>query len=100
NAGGTEVQRDAPLPPQDKNALMLCRYALVDENILGWLRHSGRGEICRDIPGCELLGLVWQGTSNLADPATLNAFLSGLSRGEEAAFSQMFSMPLPEGALP
>ena len=79
---------------------MLCRYALADENILGWLRHSGRGEICRDIPGSELLGLVWQGTSNLADPATLNAFLSGLTRGEEAAFSQMLSTPMPEGGLP
>jgi DNA primase len=97
---GKVMQRDAPLPPQDKNALMLCRFALSDENILAWLRHSGRGEICGDIPGCELLGLVWQGTGNLADPATLNAFLSGLSRGEEAAFSQMLSERMPEGGLP
>jgi DNA primase len=100
DGNGTVVQRDAPLPPQDKNALMLCRYALSDENILGWLRHSGRSEICRDIPGCELLALVWQGTGNLADPAALNAFLSGLSRGEEAAFSQMLSERMPEGGLP
>jgi DNA primase len=97
---GAVVQKDAPLPPQDKNALMLCRFALSDESILGWLRHSGRGEICGDIPGCELLALVWQGASNLAESATLNAFLSGLSRGEEAAFSQMLSGRMPEGGLP
>lgn len=88
------------LPPQDEHAFTLCRYALSDESILGWLRHSGRSEICRDIPGCELLALIWQGTSNLADPATLNAFLSTLSREEEAAISQMLSRRMPEGGLP
>jgi DNA primase len=87
------------LPPQHEHAIMLCQYALSDENVLGWLRNTGRSEICRDIPGCELLALVWEGSSNLADRATLNAFLSALTREEEVAFSQLLSMLMPEGGL-
>ena len=97
---GAAVEQAAPLHQQNKNAIMLCQYALSSESILGWLRHTERSEICRDIPGCELLALVWQGTSNLADPATLNAFLSGLSRQEEIAFSQLLSQRMPEGGQP
>lgn len=100
NQNGAKAQQEAaPLPPQDKIAILLCRYALSDENILGWLRETDRSEICRDIPGCELLSLVWQATGNLADASTLNAFLSSLSRVEEAAFSQMSSQRMPEGGL-
>jgi DNA primase len=99
-SNGSATHARPALPPQDQNAFALCRYALADENILGWLRHTGRSEICRDIPGCEVLALIWQGTSNLSDPATLNAYLSTLSREEEAAFSLMLSRPTPPGGLP
>ena len=89
----------APLPTQDGNAFALCRYALADENVLNWLRSVDRNEICDDIPGCEVLALIWQNSSNLADAAILNTFLSTLSREEEAAFTKMLGERAPEGGL-
>ena len=46
-------EQAAPLPPQNQKSMMLCRYALSDESILNWLRQTGRGEICRDLPQCR-----------------------------------------------
>lgn len=94
---GTTTPPLTPLPAQDGNAFALCRYALADENVLIWLRSINRSEICSDIPGCEVLALIWQNTSNLADAAILNTFLSTLSREEEAAFSKMLGQRAPEG---
>jgi DNA primase len=96
---GATAAPPVAIRPPDENARMLCRYALADENILGWLRNSDRSEICKDVPGCEFLALICRGTSNLTDPATLNAYLSMLSREEEAAFSRMLSLPMPEGGM-
>jgi len=87
-------QPHQPLPPQDKNAAMLCRYALADPDVLSWLRRSGRQEILQDIPGTELLSLVWNSDIDLADPARLNLFLSTLTREEESAMSKLLSEPL------
>lgn len=97
SASGNSVPQVPALPPQDKNAILLCRYALSDEAILRWLRGTGRAEILRDIPGCDLLARVWNGTVNLADPAALAAHLSQISREEELAFIRLMSQPMPEG---
>lgn len=85
------------LPPQDKNAIMLFRYALADEKILNWLRSTGREEILQDLSGCELLALVWKSSANLADPAALAAYLSQVSREEEVEVTKQLSLPMPEG---
>lgn len=86
-----------PLPPQERNALMLCRLALAEAEILQWLRGTGQQEITRDIPGTELLSLVWNDASDLTDPARLSMFLTQLSREEEGAMSQLLSQPMPKG---
>lgn len=85
------------LPPQDKNAILLCRYALSDAAILNWLRDTGREEILQDVAGCELLALVWKSPANLADATTLAAHLSQVSREEELAVTRLLSQPMPEG---
>ena len=94
---GSPVPAGQPLPPQDKTALLLCRYALSDAAILRWLRETGRQSICADIPGSDLLAIVWQAEASLASPAELMPFLSSLSREEEGAFTKMLAQPMPGG---
>ncbi|MFZ4766838.1 MAG: hypothetical protein ACOYMN_17950, partial [Roseimicrobium sp.] len=96
---GKNPAQGAPLPPQDRNAMLLCRYTLADAAVMHWLRATERQGICRDVPGCELLALIWQTKAELTEPAALNAFISTLSREEESAFSRMLSQPMPEGGL-
>ncbi len=89
----------APLPPQDKTALMLLRLALSDAEILRWLRGTGREEILKDIGGADLLALIWKSTNAFSDGNMLGAYLSTLPREEEHAFSQLLSQPAPQGGM-
>jgi DNA primase len=97
NSAAAPVVAQPTLPPQDKNAILLFRFALSDAAILNWLRNTGREEILQDIAGCELLALVWKSTANLAEPAALAAYLSQISREEELAVTKQLSSPMPEG---
>lgn len=84
---------------QDKTAGLLCQMALADPEVLKWLRESGREQVLRDLPGAELLGLVWRGQFDPAEPSALNAFLAGLDPEEEAALSLVLHQPKPPGGL-
>ena len=98
SASGQGPAISAPsLPPQDKNAILLCRFALADVETLRWLRQTGREEILQQLPGCELLAVVWKSRANLADPAVLAAHLSQLAREEELGLTRLLSQPMPEG---
>ncbi|RBP42654.1 DNA primase [Roseimicrobium gellanilyticum] len=97
NGAAAPVAPQPTLPPQDRNAILLFRYALSDERILNWLRNTGREEILQNLAGCELLALVWKSTANLADPAALAAHLSQVTREEELAVTRQLSLPMPEG---
>ncbi|CAN5756299.1 hypothetical protein BH11VER1_BH11VER1_25180 [soil metagenome] len=99
-SGEIKIETFEPLPPQDKIAEMLCHYALSDVEILNWLRKTGREEILKDIPGTELLALIWENTTNLADITNLNVFLTTLRKEEDSALSQMLSRAMPAGGLP
>ncbi len=99
-SGEIKVEVSTPLPPQDKIAEMVCLYALSDVEILNWLRKTGREEILQDIPGTELLALIWKNTTNLADTTHRNVFLTTLRKEEESALSLMLSRPMLAGGLP
>lgn len=92
--------REVPLPPQEPNAALLCRYALSQPDILAWLRQTKRQEILQDLPGSEILALIWNHHDNLADPIRLSLFQTTLSREEERALSRLLSQPMPGGGLP
>jgi DNA primase len=87
------------LGPQDKNAMMLCRLALAEVEILNWLRQTNRQEILRDISGTQLLSVVWSAESDLSDPMKFGSFCSTLSREEEAGLNLLMTRPLPSGGL-
>lgn len=99
-SGEIKVEVSTPLPPQDKLAEMLCHYALADVEILNWLRNTGQEGILKDIPGTELLALIWENSTNLADSTNLNVFLTTLRKEEDSAFSVMLSRSMPAGGLP
>lgn len=99
SAGSVGQPAANPLPPQERNAALLCRYALSDPKILQWLRGTGKASILDDIPGTELLALIWKSEVDLTDSARLSLFLTTLRREEESALSQLLSQPMPGGQL-
>jgi len=98
--GGAVETREQPLAVQEKNSALLCRYALSDPAVLSWLRNTGKQQILRDIPGSELLSLIWQSDIDLTDSSKFVVFLTTLSKEEERALSQLLSQPMPGGGLP
>lgn len=84
---------------QEKSSLLLCRLALSDPAILGWLRSTGREGILQDLPNCDFLALIWESTQDLTQSSGLGVFLSQLSKEEESAFSRFLSEPMPKGAI-
>jgi len=87
------------LAAQDRVALTLCQMALADAQVLHWLRQSGHDQVLRDLPGTELLALVWRGKFDPVEPSALNAFLTGLEADEAAALTQLLHQPVPPGGI-
>jgi DNA primase len=90
-AGATKNERPGKqlLASQDRNALLLCQLALADAQVLEWLRHQPHADVLRDLPGTELLALVWRGSFDPLDPVGVNVFLTGLDHEEESALTQI-----------
>jgi DNA primase len=87
------------LASQDKTAALLCRLALSSPEVLHWLRDSGSADIVNDLPGAELLSIVWNADFDPADDTALRAFLAGLDPVEEAAFAELLAQPAPPGGI-
>lgn len=87
------------LASQDRNALLLCQLALADAQVLDWLRQQPHDDILRDLPGTELLGLVWQGNFDPLDPVGVNVFLTGLDHEEESALTQILHQSTSLGGV-
>jgi DNA primase len=87
------------LASQDRNALLLCQLALADAQVLDWLRQQPHDDILRDLPGTELLGLVWRGNFDPLDPVGVNVFLTGLDHEEESALTQILHQSTSLGGV-
>ncbi len=74
---------------QNRNALLLARLALADAQVLDWLRRQEHDEVLHDVPGTELLALIWRSSFNPVDPVAVNVFLTTLQPDEEAALNQL-----------
>ncbi|HCN31346.1 MAG TPA: DNA primase [Verrucomicrobiales bacterium] len=91
--------RADPLATQDKTSLLLCHLALVDAEVLVWLRGTGMEHILSELPGSGMLARVWQGAFDPMDASAFSVFLAGLDRDEEAAFTRLLHRPRPPGRL-
>ncbi|MCX6838205.1 MAG: DNA primase, partial [Verrucomicrobia bacterium] len=76
------------LNSQNKTAVLLCQMALSDAEVLHWLRESSCEDMLREVPGTELLSLLARSRYNPLDENSQPAFMAGLDRHQEAAFTQ------------
>jgi DNA primase len=87
------------LASQDKNAILLTRLALADAQVLDWLRHQPHDDVLRDVPGTELLALIWRGTFDPVDTVAVTVFLTTLEPDEEAALNQLMHEARATGGM-
>lgn len=88
------------LVSQDKTALLLCRLAMGSAGVLDWLRKTCSAEILEDIPGADLLSLLWHSGFDPAQDSSAGMFLASLAPAEESAFAELLAQPSPPGGLP
>ena len=87
------------LNSQNKTAVLLCQMALSDAEVLHWLRESSCEDMLREVPGTELLSLLARSRYNPLDENSQPAFMAGLDRHQEAAFTQLQALARPPGSL-
>ncbi|GEP45756.1 DNA primase [Brevifollis gellanilyticus] len=95
----TQTSGQQIIAAQDKNALDIVRLALADAQVLDWLRHQEHDEVLRDVPGTELLALVWRGKFDSVDPVAVNVYLTTLQPDEESALNQLLHESSASGGL-
>jgi hypothetical protein len=78
---------------------MLCQTALANPEVLEWLRQSGKVEWLDDLPGTELLGVLWRSECQPLDAASMTSFLSGLDPVLQQAMVGLQFQPAPPGGL-
>lgn len=87
------------LASQNKTALMLCQMVLGDSQVLHWLRETDCEDILGEVPGTEMLSLLWRSRYDPLNESSQLAFMAGLERHQEAAFAQLQSRACPPGGL-
>lgn len=87
------------LASQDPTALLLCRIAIAEPEILLWLREHGDQNILHDLSGTDLLSRIWLDDYDPSNADAFNSFLLTLDRDEEAALTQVLHMPPAPGKL-
>lgn len=80
---------------QHRTALLLCRMALSNVEVLTWLRSIDLEPILRDLPGTELLAHLWHATFEEGNEVALSAFFATLPADEERAFAQLLQQRMP-----
>jgi DNA primase len=83
------------LTNQHKTALLFAHTALASAEIMEWLRTQDFDAILHDLPGTEILGLVWHTHFDPADSAARAGWISSLHPVEESAISQLMTRALP-----
>jgi DNA primase len=99
DAAGEAAQRIEPIV-LDRTRGMLALLALRDDAARTWLQEARAAERLPDDgqPGTLLLQKVLSADIRIADPASVNAWLSTLDAAEEAAVSVLLSEKLPPDA--
>jgi DNA primase len=80
-------------PPND--IARLCLLALTSDEALAYLRKQNWREVLAQIPNTELLVRILELGPRVTEPASLNAFMAGLSAEEESLVSSWLLQPVP-----
>ena len=86
-------------PPPRHDVAMLCLLALRDEEARQFLLSQDWREMLSLTPDAQMLGRILESDLRPDDPASLNAFMSSLSPGEEALVSGWLLQKVPPNAL-
>jgi DNA primase len=93
-----EARPELVAPPRHDIA-MLCVLALRHEEARAFLVAQDWREMLSLTPDAQILGRILESDLRPDDPASLNAFMSGLSPGEEALVSSWLLQKMPPNAL-
>ncbi|MEY2511062.1 MAG: primase [Verrucomicrobiota bacterium] len=91
--------RPEVVPPPRHDIAMLCVLALRHEEARQFLLAQDWREMLSLTPDAQILGRILESDLRPDDPASLNAFMSGLSSGEEALVSSWLLQRMPPNAL-
>jgi DNA primase len=93
-----EARPELVAPPRHDIA-MLCLLALRHEEARQFLLAQDWREMLSLTPDAQILGRILESNLRPDDPASLNAFMSGLSPGEEALVSSWLLQKMPPNGL-
>jgi DNA primase len=86
-------------PAPRHEVAMLCLLALRHGEAREFLRGQGWREMLAQTPDAEILGRILEAELRPDDPASINAFMSGLSTGDEALVSSWLLQKMPSNGL-
>ena len=86
-------------PAPRHEVAMLCLLALRHVEAREFLQGQGWREMLAQTPDAEILGRILETDLRPDDPASINAFMSGLSTGEEALVSSWLLQKMPSNGL-
>jgi DNA primase len=105
----TKPNRDRGSPDDSRGATMtaaprhevavLCLLALRQAEAREFLQAQGWREMLAQTPDAEILGHILEAELRPDDPASINAFMSGLSTGDEALVSSWLLQKMPPNGL-
>ena len=78
---------------------MLCLLALRHEEAREFLQAQDWREMLAQTPDAEILGRILETDLRPDDPASTNAFMAGLSTGDEALVSSWLLQKMPSNGL-
>lgn len=94
---------DSPAPERTAaprhEVAMLCLLALRHAEAREFLQAQNWKELLAQTPDAEILGRILESDLRPDDPASLNAFMAGLSSGDEALVSSWLLQKMPPNGL-
>jgi len=96
--GGNRLSRDPVAVAPRHDIAVLCLLALRDEAARKFLLEQNWRDVLTQMSGTELLIRILESELNPNEPASLNAFMSGLSAEEEGLVSAWLMQRMPANA--
>ena len=80
---------------ENRSVRLLCRLFLTDPEVKLRYQNEPIPDYFRDIPESELLGKVWKGVFDPANPASVHAFNTTLLEAEQDAINRIMAEEIP-----
>jgi len=94
-----DSRSEAMTPAPRHEVTMLCLLALRQAEAREFLQAQGWHEMLAQTPDAEILGRILEADLRPDDPASINAFMSDLSTGDEALVSSWLLQKMPPNGL-